>query len=208
MAIEFLLRIKTMPAYTTISWEFAKRDREGLVSRFYAALIDESISFDGVFPWGCDEKMPFEEIVSWNQMKLDGDFTIGFTQDVSHDYRQILMRVMPFSECRIFLVNSKANIEFNCIVPEDEITVENCEPLLKGCLRTWFHLPVLAIETYGEIGANVGSKRISSGQPPSASLFAIVDRECHTYESDPEFDQTLLGRGCLLRRKGSSIGDH
>ena len=190
-----------MPAYTSISWEFAKQERHQLVSRFYTTLMSENISFESVLPWGCDPAMSFDEIVEWNQSKLDSDFRLGLTQNVSHNYRQLLLRVAPFSTCRVFIMNLKTRIEFHCIIPEDEIIPENCEPILQASLRTWSQLPVLAIESFGEIDSNVGSVAIAAGKRPSASLFALVDQKCAEYENILDFELTALHRGCLLRRK-------
>ncbi|MEZ6140915.1 MAG: hypothetical protein R3B84_10120 [Zavarzinella sp.] len=192
-----------MPGYTSITWEFSKQERHQLVSRFYAAFMDDNLSFDGVFPWGCDPAMPYDEIVKWNQSKLDSDFTLGFTQDVSHDYRQIMLRVSPFSSCRVFLMNLETRIEFHCIVPEDEITLENCGPILQASLRTWSQLPVLVIESFGEIDANVGSFQIASGKSPSTALFALVDQDYGKFANNRDIEATALQRGCLLRRKGA-----
>jgi hypothetical protein len=188
-----------MPAYTTIVCEFSKRDRGELVSRFYAAFLSKGVAFDGVFPWGCEPNMTLREIVDWNQAKLDSDFSLGYTQDVSHDYRQIVLKVRTFRKCRLFLINGKTSIEFHCIVPENEITMRNCQPFLDASLRAWSQLPVKAIESYGESDANVGSAAINAGTPPSMRLFAIVDHEVckHGYSSD--LDITKLDRGYLLK---------
>jgi hypothetical protein len=190
-----------MPPYTSITWEFSKKQRHQLVSRFYTALLDENISFEGVFPWGCEPTMSYDNIVAWNQSKLDSDFRLGFSQDVSHDYRQVILRIVPFSSCRVFIMNFRSKIEFHCIIPEREITTDNCESLIKASIRTWTQLPVLAIESFGEIDENVGSVAIASGELPSASLFALVDQHCSAYKNMREIETTPLQRGCILRRK-------
>lgn len=165
--------------------------------------MDEDLSFEGVFPWGCDPTMSYDDIVEWNQSKLDSDFALGVTQDVSHDYRQILLRVRPFSSCRLFLMNWETRIEFHCIIPEKEIAIDNCDPLLNACQRTWSQLPVLAIESFAEIDANVGSAAIALGTPPSVALFAFVDQDCGMYSNNRDLELAALQRGCLLRRKGA-----
>ncbi len=119
------LWIDHMPAYTTISFEFDKRARNRLVSEFYAAFLGDGVTFDRVFPWGCEPDLSYQQIVDWNQDKLIADFRLGYTRDVSHDFRQMLITVHPFSECRLFLMNMDTSIEFHCIIPENEINTEN-----------------------------------------------------------------------------------
>ena len=53
-----------MPAYTSITWEFAKQERHQLVSRFYNALMDDNLSLGcRVAVGGCDSTMSYDAIV-------------------------------------------------------------------------------------------------------------------------------------------------
>lgn len=188
-----------MPAYTTISCSFDKRDRSGLVRAFYDAFFVDDVAFAGVFAWGCDADLTLDEIVEWNQTKLDADFILGYSQDVSHDYRQVLVAVEPFSECRLILSNSESEIAFRCIVPEVEINPSNAERIEQACRRVWEQLPFQVVESYGELGADVGRTAIQSGHPPSADLFAMIDYDCAKMDYAARFNIERLPRGYLLK---------
>ena len=110
-----------MPAYTTIACSFDKIDRARLVREFYDAFFGEDVTFKGVLVWGCDPDLSLDQIVEWNQSKLDDNFILGHDQHVENDYRQIILEVEPFSECRLILFNWDSGLSFHCIAPEYEI---------------------------------------------------------------------------------------
>ena len=188
-----------MPAYTTISCSFDKRDRAGLVRAFYDSFMGDGVAFDRVFAWGCEPDLTLDQIVQWNQAKLDADFMLGLEQHVSHDFRQIVLAVPPFSECRLIVFNGESRIAFHCIVPEHEIDASNTDSLEDACCRVWRQLPVLAIESYGEIGCDVGNTAIASGQAPSADLFAVIDYDCTQQDYASGFHIRQMERGYFLR---------
>ncbi|NQU24056.1 MAG: hypothetical protein HQ567_22465 [Candidatus Nealsonbacteria bacterium] len=129
-----------MPPYTAISCSFDKRDRHGLVRTFYDTFFGPDVRFNGVLAWGCDADLTLDQIVEWNQAKLDADFILGFDQHVSHNYRQIRLAVEPFSECRLILSNWESRLAFDCIVPEHETTPHNADALERACRRIWAQL--------------------------------------------------------------------
>ena len=188
-----------MPAYTIISCSFDKRDRAGLVGAFYDAFFGNGVTFNGVFAWYCDADLTLEQIVEWNQSKLDSDFVLGYDEHVKHNYRQIMLAVDPFSECRLILSNCESDISFQCIVPEREINKGNAGSLEHACQRAWSQLPIQSVESYGELGEPVGAKAITSGKPPSADLFAMVDYDCTQHEYVRHFTLKRMNRGYLLK---------
>jgi len=135
-----------MPAYITVAFEFPKNSKLELVRRFYGHFVSESVSFSGVFEWGCSPDLSMEQIIEWNQQKLNEDFKLGYDEDVSNDYRQVLFSVPPFTECRVFILNGSEWVSFHCIVPECEIDHSNCAPLLAAAGRVWANLPVQIID--------------------------------------------------------------
>lgn len=187
-----------MPAYTTISCSFHRRDRSGLVRAFYDVFFGDGVTFKGVFAWGCDADLTLGDIVEWNQTKLDEDFVLGLDQHVKHDYRQIILDVDPFSECRLILSNRGSCIAFRCIVPEHEINPRNATTLENACRRVWSGLPVQAVESYGETGGDVGPEAIKSGKPPSARLFALMDYDCTQQDYARKYEVERMDRGYFL----------
>ncbi|MEK6236009.1 MAG: hypothetical protein N2C14_14980 [Planctomycetales bacterium] len=187
-----------MPPYMSITCSFDKRDRSGLVRAFHEAFFTNEVRFKGVLPWGCDAGLTLEEIETWNQAKLDEDW-LGFDQDVSHNYRQLMLGVDPFSECRLFIWNRETTILFACIVPEDEINAENAAPLERACRQAWTKLPIQTVQTHGETAAPIDDAKVALGTPPSAELFAMVAFDCREQEYAQHFHVELLARGCLLK---------
>src|SRR6266404_865946 len=97
-----IVRFK-MPAYTTVRFQFGKESRDALVRSFYKAFTSEGLAFSRVHAWGCRPDLTLDDIIEWNQQKLDEDFELGYDEDVSHDYRQVLLADHPFSECRVYI---------------------------------------------------------------------------------------------------------
>jgi len=80
-----------MPAYTTIEFGFLKKNLSArFVQDLYSAFHCHGIEFDKVFAWGCSENLQLPDIIAWNQSKLDANFKLGYNEDVSNNYRQIL----------------------------------------------------------------------------------------------------------------------
>jgi hypothetical protein len=156
-----------MPAYTTVAFQFRKESRGDLVRRFYEAFSSEGLIFSRVHAWGCDPSMGLEEIIEWNQQKLDEDFILGYDDDVSNDYRQVHLAGHTFSECRIYIMNGRLSVAFHCIVPEAEVSPHSCSCLLRAADRVWSTLPVKCIDSFGECE--------DSRPQPVARLFAYTD---------------------------------
>jgi hypothetical protein len=181
-----------MPAYTTVRFQFGKESRGALVRSFYKAFTSEGLAFSRVHAWGCRPDLTLEEIIEWNQQKLDEDFELGYDEDVSHDYRQVLLADHPFSECRVYILNGRLSFSFHCIVPESEISSHNCAPLVRVADRVWSTLPVKSIDSFGECDGEYFW--------PVARLFAYTDRL--TPDMAPErFVVEPLRRGYRLNLK-------
>ena len=107
-----------MPAYFSISFELNKS--QTAVKEFCAAVIDAGLVFKSGY-WGF-ENDSFDDIVAWNQNKLDNNFQLGYTEHYSHDFKQMLFDFSDFSEVRLFVMNDKksSTFDFNLIIPEDD----------------------------------------------------------------------------------------
>ena len=189
-----------MPAYTTVAFQFAKHSAKDLVRSVYEAFDASGLAFDQVHAWGCDASLTLEEITEWNERKLGDDFEqLGFGVDVSNDYRQILLAGHPFSECRLYILNSSDSLAFHCIVPESEITARNCESIREAADRVWSTLPVQSIDSFGEWADDDLTQ-------PASRLFAYADAV--TDDMLPErFDVDTLECGRRLTRKAEQDVD-
>lgn len=182
-----------MPAYTTVEFRFAKTSSAGLVRKVYDAFSSEGLLFSHVLAWGCDPNISLEEVIDWNQGKLDQGFELSRNEDISNNYRQILLSGHPFTECRLFILPQADDIAFHCIISEDQISELNSDSIQNAADRIWETLPVEAIDSYGEwLDDDLA--------PPAARIFAYVDNV--TPAMQPErFNIQSLTRGCRLTRK-------
>lgn len=166
-----------MPAYATVEFEILRKNlTETLVKEFYDSFFVHGLNFEKVFAWGCDENLQIEEVIAWNQEKLNNNFKLGFTQDVSHNYRQILISGSPYSECRLFITNYGESFSFHVIVPEDEMHSENIDLLLKASENVWNTLPIEIIQSYGELNDRYRIADIQSANEVSIELFAFISQ--------------------------------
>ncbi|WP_394175350.1 hypothetical protein [Thalassotalea litorea] len=166
-----------MPAYATIEFEILRKNlTETLVKEFYDAMFVHGLNFEKVFVWGCDENLKIDDIIAWNQEKLNDNFKLGFTQDISHNYRQILICGTPYSECRLFITNYGESFSFHVIVPEDEMHAENIDLLLKASENVWNALPIEIIQSYGELNDSYKFVDIQSANEVSIEFFAFTSQ--------------------------------
>jgi len=185
-----------VPAYYAVSFHYDRaavgRDYLGVL---YETMLQGGFSFGGVLAWGCPGDLTLDEIIRWNQERFDRDFKLGLDEDISHDYRQILLRHPCYAECRVIVLNAyryayvivpeRDVFAFDTIAPaelvaKDEaglrasIRTEQIAPLREMALTVWRRGLVTAVQTCGEIGAPTGAAALAAGEMPSMLPFAIV----------------------------------
>ncbi|WP_027872944.1 hypothetical protein [Spongiibacter marinus] len=172
-----------MPAYTTFEFSFSRDDlHPQFVEAFYAALQVDGVTFDKVFAWGCGEDMALPEIIHWNQARLDDNFRLGDDDDISLNYRQILLKGTGFEECRVFIGNYSEYIVFFLIVPEHELD-EGRASLAKinaMCRAVITAMPVCLIQTYGELDEPDTLIEVEKGAAPSFLHGGFVSPDIYT----------------------------
>ena len=176
-----------MPTYFSISFELNKS--QTAVKEFCAAVIDAGLVFKSGY-WGF-ENDSFDDIVAWNQNKLDNNFQLGYTEHYSHNFKQMLFDFSDFTEVRLFIMNDKksSTFEFHLIIPEDDFvewTKTNGEyiphhkfekmNLLKTFAKIlWNSIEILAIQTAWECSDYPPkAKHISSKTKPQIEPFCII----------------------------------
>lgn len=176
-----------MPAYFSISFEL-KKGPNAIIEFFYA-LNQTGLKFKSGF-WGF-ENDSFDDIVKWNQSKLDDDFILGFTEHYSHGYKQMLFHYSDFSEVRLFIMNNVRESTFlaHLIVPEDDLVEyveengqyvankmqERMEHLKQLAKTIWTVSSALTIQTAWECSdAPVKYDKISPNCPPQTEPFSII----------------------------------
>jgi hypothetical protein len=159
-------------------------------------MLRGEFMYGGVLAWGGRGDLTLDQVIHWNQERLARDFALGFTEHVSNDYRQVLLRHPQYSECRVIILNGSRLIYV--IVPEDDIfeiggpfpaelyaeeaeelarhtRPEQVEPLKRLALAIWQSGLVVSVQTYGELGAATAYASLREGEPPSMLPFAIVE---------------------------------
>ncbi len=148
-----------MPSYFSIVFELNKS--KTAIRDFCTALVDGGLVYKGGLLEF--EKDSFDEIVAWNQKKLDENFQLGFTENYSHDYKQMEFAFSDFSEVRLFILNEKESETFayHLIVPESDLVEyvlqgqgyipcrknEKMELLKTLAKHMWTRVEILAIQT-------------------------------------------------------------
>ena len=188
-----------MPAYTSIDFEFDKPVGNDFVRRFYTAFLNDDIRFSRALAWGSEPDQTLEDIIAWNQHKLDMNFIPGMDTHIRHYSRQICLTVPPFSECRLIISNYENWLKVWCIIPETEISAANCKVIEDAALRTWSEFDVKIVESYGELEGAVGAAKVAKGVQPAARLFAIVRPEISQHASKLYFLPQEIEDGVILR---------
>lgn len=177
-----------MPAYFSIKFE-VKKDR-GAISSFCKALIQSGLAFKSGF-WGFEDDS-FDDIIAWNQEKLDDNFKLGLTEHHSHDYKQMLFDFSDFSEVRLYVLNDQQSntFSFSLIVPENDLVkfkrendgtysrereTEKMERLVSVAKKMWGSTDIVSVQTGWEFSDFPPSAdEISKGAKPQAEPFCII----------------------------------
>jgi hypothetical protein len=192
-----------MPAYTTVEFVFPKESNTPeFVEQFYRSLFVSGVSFEKVHAWGCSPEMPLDKIIEWNQIKLNADFELGYDQDVSEDYRQILLSGTPFSECRVFVLNTIESIDFHLIFPESEASKESIAFAQKLSESVWNIMTPIIIQTTDELGDSTLISEYKKGTPASCEYFCFVEDKSRAIPQQ-ELNYVGLERGYLVTADSS-----
>lgn len=203
-----------MPAYFNISVQILRSDIYGsIIGDFYAALGNSGMKFISGF-LGC-ENNSLDDIIGWNQAKLEQDFRLGLTENHINDFRQVLFVFGDFSPVRVFIMNNypeQETFSFELLIPEAEVIgceyplkfrADRISPLIKAAKLIW-QLPfVRTIQTGTEAdSASVGITALKSGKcGPHISPFAITE-ELFGFDRSGITSEELSGRRGYLFTRG------
>lgn len=196
-----------MPTYFSMTFELNKGPNA--IGEFCNVLRQSGPKFKSGF-WGF-ENDSFDDIVKWNQSKLDDDFILGFTEHYSHGYKQMLFEYSDFTEVRLFVMNRREGRTFSVhlIVPEDDLVeyaeengrytekrmqgrMDHLEQLAK---TVWADSSVLTIQTSWECSsAPAQYEEISEDRLPQTEPFSIVP--------DTKYHSQWNLKACIIGRNG------
>ena len=176
-----------MPAYFSMKMEFsrAELDFDNMKELYhylkYAGLEFKSGAFSA-------ENDTIEDILEWNQKKLEKDFVLGEDEHYENGYKQMYFSFGGFSEVRGILFNQdpvEREYLFELIVPEDEVTAdgvtykkEAVEKLKALATILWVLPKMRTLQTELENGKGITPEaEIKEGKAPAACPFAIVSEK-------------------------------
>lgn len=199
-----------MPTYFSITFELNKG--QGAVGSFCKALIHSGPVFRSGY-WGF-ENDSFDDIITWNQDKLNKNFQLGYTEHYSHDYKQMLFDYFNFSEVRLFVMNNKKKhtFSFELIVPEYDLLdyieerdgtysveqkTERMEQLISVAKKMWIGTDILAVQTGWE-HSNVppSAGKIAKGIKPQTEPFCIINSS--SFKKEPALTYEYIERNGVL----------
>ena len=134
------------------------------------------------------ENESMEDIMDWNQKKLEEDFELGYDEDASNDYKQMRFEYDGFSEVRGFIMNEepiRGEYIFTLLIPQEEVHVEGdtykkeaVEKLKAIATKLWILPKARTMQTELELGEGITTEMdIRDGAAPSACPFAIVSEK-------------------------------
>src|SRR5262249_16020382 len=147
-----------MPAYYIVALQYHRAAvGGGYLRALYFALMRGEFAYGGTLAWGCPGDLKLEEVIRWNQERLDRDFELGYTEDVSNEYRQVLLLHPRYDECRVIINNWARKVSI--IIPEDDVfefdsegfvagmRLDQVEPLKNLAINVWEEGLVRSVQT-------------------------------------------------------------
>ena len=199
-----------MPTYFSLTFELNKG--QGAISSFCKALIRSGLVFKSGY-WGL-ENDSFDDIITWNQAKLDKNFQLRYTEHHSHDYKQMLFDYFNFSEVRLFVMNhqKETTFTFELIVPERDLLdymeendgtysvvrkTERMRQLISVSKKMWVGTDILAVQTGWE-GSNLppSADEIAKGMKPQTEPFCIIHSS--SLKKEPVLTYEYIERNGIL----------
>ncbi len=168
---------KQMPTYFSITFSF-KHHR---ISNHFVSDLYQKIS--EVFPfksgyWDAED-LSYDDLVNWNQAQLTGDHE-------DSDLKQVLFQSNHFSELRGIWYYTQDEIEFELIMPENEILrLENhlifvdskMQPLRDLAISLWINEFVDAVQAHDESVEAHSLTEIEAGLFLADQPFAIIEEK-------------------------------
>lgn len=123
-----------MPRYLSVSFQYSRRKlTDHTVRAFCDTLLRGGLSFAGGVL--SSEGDSYDEIIHWNQQKLEQNFQLGHTEHYAHDYKQMYLQYADFSEVRLCIFNQRkeACFSFELLFLEDDLFAD--DPVHTWALR-------------------------------------------------------------------------
>lgn len=201
-----------MPAYVSMTFEYSRLELDyDNMKELTAYIRHAQLEFKGGV--GEYENETLEEIMDYNQKKLEENFVLGSGEDKKNDYKQMRFGYEGFSEIRGYISNNypaDREYSFTLLFPEEEVMAE------KGVYRTeavakmkniasllWILPKTRTVQTELETGDGIlTEQQIKDGAAPSVCPLAIVcEKQFGQMDTDPYTDDHIYAGGALLMPK-------
>ncbi|WP_297959237.1 hypothetical protein [uncultured Ruminococcus sp.] len=176
-----------MPAYFSIIMEFSRYELDyDNMKELTAYIRHAGLEFrKGAYSAANDS---LEEIMEWNQKKLEADFVLGDSESSENDYKQMIFGCDEFPEIRCFISNNYPadnEYSFTLLIPQEDVHIEDhtykkeaVEKLKSIAGKLWILPKARTVQTELELcGEMVTEQEIKDGALPSACPFAIVSEK-------------------------------
>lgn len=176
-----------MPAYFSLIMEYSRAELDFDNMKELTAYIKHAgLEFKG--GTGHSTNDTIEDIMEWNQKKLEEDFELGYDENANNDYKQMCFSYGGFSEVRGFIMNNdpiSGEYTFTLLIPQEEVHAEGrtyrkeaVEKLKALAKKLWILSKTRTVQTELELGDGIVSEMdIKEGAEPSACPFAIVSEK-------------------------------
>ena len=155
------------------------------------------------------ENDSLEDIMDWNQKKLEDDFVLGYDEDAANDYKQMYFSYGGFSEVRGFIMNEeprRGEYTFTLLIPEEEVAAdaktykkEAVEKLKAMASKLWVLPKTRTLQTELELGEGiVPDEDIRDGALPAACPFAIVSEKRFGHMDTADYTAEHIAYGGVI----------
>ncbi len=204
-----------MPAYYSITTYINKNKiNNHTFEEFINVLQEEGLTFKSGYRGFTDDTIT--EIIAWNTEKLCKDFSLGFEEHYSNDYKQSIWEYDNLSEVRLYIVNPEESdyFEFVIIIPEDDFIEYKkgyekydskvIRDLKQLAVSIWKLEYVEAIQTAMELSSSeVYVEDIIDGEFPLAEPFAIISEDLLNELYQKKYKIKRIDRnGALIEKRG------
>ena len=197
-----------MPAYFSMIMEFSRAELDfDNMKELIAYIKHAGLEFKGGAYNAENETL--EDIMDWNQKKLEEDFELGYDEDAVNEYKQMYFNYGGFSEVRGFIMNEepiRGEYTFTLLIPEEEIVIdaktykkEAVDNLKAMASKLWILPKTRTMQTELELGEGISPEEdIRDGALPSACPFAIVSEKRFGHMDTANYDAEHIEYGGVI----------
>lgn len=197
-----------MPAYFSMIMEFSRAELDfDNMKELIAYIKHAGLEFKGGAYNAENETL--EDIMDWNQKKLEEDFELGYDEDAVNDYKQMYFSYGGFSEIRGFIMNEspiRGEYTFTLLIPEEEVAVDAktykkdaVDKLKAMATKLWILPKTRTMQTELELGEGISPEEdIRDGALPSACPFAIVSEKRFGHMDTANYDAEHIEYGGVI----------